>query len=1708
MKRLMHNRIISFLLALVLLVSDVPSSVFAGANDGNGTTSDNSAGTTQSQLQYDYDTMYITREGEQIRELSLLSHEKIEITAGGVTEEVKYQWQVEHPEQDGVWVNVYDATEKTISVTMALVENVLRENGTAKLRCRAYTDTYAYLSNTVTVSVDVTENYVAQTMTKSGVMLAADGEETPEFVTVTIEYILYENILQDDDVTFVETEMGNAFTSYVATLQYDTSLNAKVHCPTIVGYAPVLKKVTEDGVERDPNGDEFDAEDNVVVKQSNIKGNVVYRVEYHPDFVNYEVRYFFQNIYDDLYTENATLVKDTLGKTEYPVIDQGKTGTHPNKGYTEATFTGFTSLYYEPEVIAADGSTSFHVYYERNYYLMEFHCNGGYGTDTIYVRYGTHISVPNPSKSGYEFAGWNLGTLQLDANGNPAKDSEGRVIINYGSLPSDMNNFVGATLPSSMPHENRYYRAEWKSVNASYTIAYWIVESDGNLTYIGGRTEYKDSGTPVSGEHDLGLKDKGGKPMCDNSEHSHGNECYLDVRNMETIDTFTVTKKNGEMVTYTTSKNVLVEGDGSTVLNVYYQYKEYTLKFYYAMSEAQTDGNTYYRIVGGSTNYFGKYDQNTANDLTLLRNVFITHRGETGQTANNVKPSLNQTGMDRVNAKVYTLGEEEDKTYSKIYYYLSFTARYGDDISEKWPVDVFNSVEMDTNNFNTTWGNGKKNVATASGWNGEHHVKYTQEESNQTIKGKYEKLDDKLLFKSDYADETTVSFLCFWENGAKLSNQWNVPKLFRYNVWLEGAATNGERTTVRDGITYYLADFYDTCDDSSVGQQTQGTLTGYTPKYFPKGYREAYNYEQVKDSNPAKYFEYKTLTGTTDKTLLEGDGYYNSDMYDSGVEVNFYYTASEHILKFMNHNAWLTDGTGVSMKYGTSLQQYGAYVNAVFMAQPENYPETLEPGAYKFTGWYTTATFLPGTEMNWSSVMPDNDVTVYAKWEPKIRNVYFYYDYDNYVSALSASQEDKDDYYWYHKDVNGNNKPDQYPIEVTHGRLLGTIYSNNPEPKPGYTFVGWFYIDEQGKKRFAPDTMEVKRELHLFAEWQSGIDTEYRVDYVLDESDGTNPAGTSIAAPTEGHLTAGKTKTFSAKVSTDLYAAFRNVPLFPIVNSHSILMDSEKEHNAYTFRYKRDDKVFYIVRYVNKITGVELSAPKIEESDKAIVTEKFQPFAGFIPENYYSRKVLAYDGPENNSKTPETITEAEINEYNEIIFYYTPDKDHALYTIEYYTQNLDGTWPDIPVESVIGSDDLNKIVSIAIDPNKYNGFTYRESKITTYSKDSSGNYGPNSPTSTNQSTVEGTLTEGGLEIRVYYVRNQYKYTIRYVEHGSGNILGYKILSGDVLHMTNPESMELYGTTIEHTASESVTVDGILYNYYLKKPDQCSHGGACDNPTACLEQEWAAMRTQSLSVRAGDNENVLTFYYQAKQVDVYYVPVCKTVGATDYGKVSVNKETAATVKNISGSNAMAGIGYKFVGWYSDASCTTPVNTDWRYSPGVDESPDVKEPAGTKLKINSLDSNMDEVYYYALFEPITTSLTTTKIVDEATTDNFLFHIQGQGKLSYIDLIVSVGGNDLQDKIGTVLIKDLPVGTYIITELTDWSWEYSDKPAWTLKVEGTMKESSKNPNANDYVAYAEITIDEKGGELTFTTTYMDSDWMENEVSKANKFSGVATP
>ena len=142
-----------------------------------------------------------------------------------------------------------------------------------------------------------------------------------------------------------------------------------------------------------------------------------------------------------------------------------------------------------------------------------------------------------------------------------------------------------------------------------------------------------------------------------------------------------------------------------------------------------------------------------------------------------------------------------------------------------------------------------------------------------------------------------------------------------------------------------------------------------------------------------------------------------------------------------------------------------------------------------------------------------------------------------------------------------------------------------------------------------------------------------------------------------------------------------------------------------------------------------------------------------------------------------------------------------------------------------------------------------------------------------------------------------------------------------------------------------------------------------------------------------------------------------VGPEGCGTVTLASETVKVLSGTAiGSTATASSEeYRFVGWYSDAACTTWVSADSKYVPEKVSGKNVSDT------------------YYAKFEPNQGSLTIEKTVKGGVEQDFIFDVTGGGKTYTV--VISCGA----DGKGSTTIQGLTAGSYTVAERTGWSWKY---------------------------------------------------------------------
>lgn len=1396
------------------------------------------------------DAVTVTVDGTKTAQVTLPQSGRVTMEAASETGETDYQWQIQ---LDGDWVNIYDATAASLTLTYAMVSPAL-EKGSAMVRCAVGGES-ASDPVKVTVSYDVEADAAAlnrqrDELTQETSAAAAAPRRTPrrvsrgsapEYINVTVNYL--------DAVTKLPI-----YTGFSATIKSGEPYSQTVLSPTYLGYAPYWSAEKPDTT--DPGAATESAQSlDLSVGAGYTEATYTVNVYYKAIAVSYAVRYYFQNIHDDMYSENV----------DYYRRDSALTGTiiaNEALGLGEEQARGFTKLYHYPEAVAADGSTVFECYYDRNYYQVKLDANGGYGSEHVYARYGTPFVATTPTRHGYRFAGWD----KLNEKG----EGDGKV----------------DELPTTVPAENASYIALWESADTTYTVVYWLKNAEGTeYDYMGSQKRPAVAGEVVSGDASWLTADSYICGLTEGAGHTHNEGCKPELFRHSVYEK--------------ADRDVTIKGDGSTTVNIYYTRKSYTLRFYYG--HAWNDkGTPRYYVVGGSTYNFGNKDEkshpcpdaSSYSDMTLLERV----KGVWGEVQ--VPDGEDMSSLISEEHKAaYTLGTlPEDGSYNSNqhkYYYLEFTAPYGADISDLWPSEVFNKVPLTDAEKATHTSNGGSshldndgwgNYAYFAGWNGEFNIKYTQDHSNSTIKCYYPLLDDTLLYDesriSTYGDSAQVSFLAFFDNGANV--KWSIPIAWHYELYLPTLHNeNTEGSVVKNGVYYTLYKTVEANDNNEdIGQQTCPPLPGFTAPASKDGTKIVHE-EGMSDGRPS-------------------------------ITAQYYYTRNEYKLTLQNHNQIETE----TLPYGDDLDGW------VSPPTPEEYPDTLERDAYTFGGWYTSPGCFPGSKYVSGSTMPEHDISLYAKWEPVTYTVRLFKNRE----AMETYQTTGDEaLVWEKRTVNHGLAMDEIddPTDDWSGHgysFNGWFYLKNGK-KTAFTPTDTAVKDDLlvyadwGSHKAQPYLIHYVLKETADEEWRALLDKAS----LFSPEDGkaytvTNGSGESrtyiyyagegggyhrqIAGDTRGYANQGSTRTFYPKAGdpyNQLYSDFNNSGYYPTLASHSITMGEEPNVaaptvNVFTFYYVHAAEVSYKVEYRYHGTGELIESESTgtgsvaKSTSKAVVTERFAVVKDYVPDAFYKRLVLAVveDGNGGYVGSPDNV----------VTFYYTKNTKNTYYAIHYMLQNVDaatdepqrvgpGTYSNY-TESTVYTEGISEIGAyINVTPQKFSGFTMRDTAVV--------RWGTNDANRREDTLENGTFTfkvrDEGTELFVFYTRNTQNYVVRYLRYGSDP--HHNPQPGDELHAPVSGTGK-YGAVVT-AAAESI--DG----YH------------------CVSTV-----SQSIVLRPDNRQNEIIFYYEPLQYTVEY-----RVWAYGGGTLDNTLEVVEGKNSFEGTTPAAKSGYTFDGWYQDAACTIPV-----------------------------------------------------------------------------------------------------------------------------------------------------------------------------------------
>lgn len=152
------------------------------------------------------------------------------------------------------------------------------------------------------------------------------------------------------------------------------------------------------------------------------------------------------------------------------------------------------------------------------------------------------------------------------------------------------------------------------------------------------------------------------------------------------------------------------------------------------------------------------------------------------------------------------------------------------------------------------------------------------------------------------------------------------------------------------------------------------------------------------------------------------------------------------------------------------------------------------------------------------------------------------------------------------------------------------------------------------------------------------------------------------------------------------------------------------------------------------------------------------------------------------------------------------------------------------------------------------------------------------------------------------------------------------------------------------------------------------------------------------------------------VNINYVPV-GPAGAS-FGSVAPASETVMVESGPAvGSTPAAASGFKFVGWFKDQACTQPVDATWIEN--------------NKIIPQKTTEAYEAATYYAKFDYAVADLTIKQVGGIADENQTFIYVVTGGDLPASGIKVAVKGNS------SVTIKNLKIGSYTVTEETNWNW-----------------------------------------------------------------------
>lgn len=423
----------------------------------------------------------------------------------------------------------------------------------------------------------------------------------------------------------------------------------------------------------------------------------------------------------------------------------------------------------------------------------------------------------------------------------------------------------------------------------------------------------------------------------------------------------------------------------------------------------------------------------------------------------------------------------------------------------------------------------------------------------------------------------------------------------------------------------------------------------------------------------------------------------SSEIVTNGYDIYLYYHRNRYELIFRNYTenvepdvSDITIPDGVYVSDGVIYAMYGSNLSAFkdVVLTSDQYPlQTFGTKEWTFEGWYQDeARTIP---MDWNVDMQDN-LVVYAKWIPPTYGV----ELDTNGGIMTTPS--------------GYTNTSTYTYEYTADEGETLSYPGSPT-KNGYTFAGWYYINELGREveYLFSTSQKVYSDLNIYAKWTPDITGYYNVYYVeaqynqqgnviTDVSQYTNPTYLS-EADVEGPVEYGKTVTAKAK-----FIAPQNGRLYIVDSVEKQTTVNYGEDNNIFFIYTPVENLSYTVYYLkqtydengNPIYYEDGEVPPLSEqiATKDVVT------VDYLESNTVTHDAKLIDGYETDAYAKTLILTSKTREItpeqNAMYFYYVPVENTGEYRVNYYFMDNNGNYPQSPTRVVNGETSVGTFISV------------------------------------------------------------------------------------------------------------------------------------------------------------------------------------------------------------------------------------------------------------------------------------------------------------------------------------------------------------------------------------------------------------------------------